>query len=172
MSRPARLLVCSALLAATAVARPLPAAEPKVELLWPNGAPGAVGAEEADKPTLTIWQPASDKANGCAVVVCPGGGYQHLAVDHEGKQIAEWLNSLGVTAFMLKYRIAPRYKHPAPIQDAQRAIRTVRARAADWQADPLQAGILGFSAVGPLASTHAIHFDEGSSDARDGIENA
>src|SRR5262249_47515208 len=105
---------------------------PKVELLWPKGAPGAAGTEDADKPTLTIYLPPADKANGAAVVVCPGGGYGHLAVDHEGKQPAEWLNSLGVTAFVLKYRIAPRYRHPAPLQDAQRALRTVRARAKEW----------------------------------------
>src|SRR5438552_4648574 len=161
MPRFARSLLCSALLTLVAWRAPLRAAEPKVEFLWPSGAPGAVGSEEADKPTLTIWQPATDKANGCAVVVCPGGGYQHLAVDHEGKQIAEWLNSLGVTAFMLKYRIAPRYKHPAPLQDAQRAIRTVRARAAEWKVDPQRIGILGFSAGGHLTSTAATHFDDG-----------
>src|SRR5262245_37241739 len=96
--------------------------EPRVELLWPPGARGADGQEAADKPTLTIWLPPKEKANGAAVVICPGGGYGALAIDHEGKQIAEWLNSIGVAAFMLKYRIAPRYHHPAPMQDAQRAI--------------------------------------------------
>lgn len=171
--RPAsRLLLCSALLIACLAPAGLRADEPKVEQLWPQGAPGAVGSEEADKPTLTIWLPAADKANGCAVVVCPGGGYQHLAIDHEGKQIAEWLNSLGVTTFMLKYRIAPRYKHPAPLLDAQRAIRTVRARAAEWKVDPRRVGIMGFSAGGHLTSTAATHFDEGRADAQDSIEKA
>jgi acetyl esterase/lipase len=146
------------------------AAEPVVELLWPQGAPGAVGNEEADKPTLTIWQPSADKVNGCAIVICPGGGYGHLAVDHEGKQIAEWLNSLGVTAYMLKYRIAPHYKHPAPLLDAQRAIRTVRARAKEWKVDPSRVGIIGFSAGGHLASTAATHFDDGHAAAIDPIE--
>ncbi|MGQ0636959.1 MAG: family 16 glycoside hydrolase [Planctomycetaceae bacterium] len=146
------------------------AAEPKVELLWPQGAPGAIGAEDADQPTLSIWQPAADKANGCAVVICPGGGYQFLAVDHEGKQIAEWLNSLGVTAVMLKYRIAPRYKHPAPLDDLQRALRTVRARATEWKIDPHRVGVIGFSAGGHLASTAATHFDDGKPDATDPIE--
>src|SRR5262245_34105074 len=93
-------------------------ADPKVEPLWPHGAPGAVGTEPADQPTLTIFVPAAEKANGAAVVICPGGGYGFLAVDHEGKQVAEWLNNQGVTAFMLKYRLAPRYRHPAPLQDA------------------------------------------------------
>src|SRR5579871_2220165 len=102
MTSSARILVCSALVVILNWAPLLRADEPRVELLWPQGAPGAVGNEEGDKPTLTIWQPAADKAVGCAIVVCPGGGYGHLAVDHEGKQIAEWMNSLGVTAFMLK----------------------------------------------------------------------
>jgi len=149
----------------------LPAADaPKVELLWPNGAPGALGTEDRDKPTLTISLPPEGKANGAAVVICPGGGYQFLAVDHEGKQIAEWLNKHGVTAFMLKYRIAPRYQHPAPMQDAQRAIRTVRARAKEWHLDPKRIGIWGFSAGGHLASTAGTHFDDGKADAEDPIE--
>jgi acetyl esterase/lipase len=146
--------------------------DPKVEPLWPNGAPGAVGTEPADTPTLTVFLPPPDKANGTAVVVCPGGGYGGLAVDHEGKQIGEWLNNLGVTAFMLKYRLGPRYRHPAPLQDAQRAIRTVRARAKEWNLDPKHIGIWGFSAGGHLASTAGTHFDDGKSDAEDVIERA
>ena len=145
--------------------------KPSVILLWPNGAPGAAGNEEKDKPTLTVFPPPAGKANGVAVVVCPGGGYGALAVDHEGKQVAEWLNSLGVTAFMLKYRLAPRYHHPAPLQDAQRAIRTVRARAKEWNIDPKRIGIWGFSAGGHLASTVATHFDNGHP-AEDPIEEA
>jgi acetyl esterase/lipase len=143
---------------------------PKVELLWPKGAPGAVGTEEADKPSLTVFQPPADKANGTAVVICPGGGYGFLAKDHEGKQVAEWFNQRGVTAFMLLYRIAPRYRHPAPLQDAQRAIRTVRARAKEWNIDPKRIGIMGFSAGGHLASTAGTHFDDGKTDADDPIE--
>src|SRR5215471_15978848 len=93
--------------------------------LFPDGAPNAVGKEDADRPTLTVYLPPADKANGTAVVVCPGGGYGGLAADHEGKQPAEWLGGVGVTAFVLKYRVAP-YRHPVPLQDAQRALRTVR----------------------------------------------
>jgi acetyl esterase/lipase len=145
---------------------------PKVELLWPDSAPGALGSGEEDKPSLSIYLPPADKANGTAVVVCPGGGYQHLAVDHEGDQIARWLNSFGVTAFMLKYRIAPRYHHPAPLQDAQRAIRTVRARAQEWHLRPDRIGIWGFSAGGHLASTAGTHFDAGNPSAADAIERA
>jgi acetyl esterase/lipase len=109
-------------------------------------------------------------AKGLAVVVCPGGGYQHLALDHEGKQIAEWVNSLGGTAFVLQYRLAPHYRHPAPMQDVQRAIRTVRARAGEWKVDPHRVAIIGFSAGGHLASTAATHFDQGKSDSPDAIE--
>jgi acetyl esterase/lipase len=143
--------------------------ESKVELLWPKGAPGAAGDEEKDKPSITTHLPPAGKANGAAVVVCPGGGYGALAMDHEGKQVAEWLNTNGVAAFVLKYRIAP-YRHPAPINDAQRAIRTVRARAAEWKVDPNRIGILGFSAGGHLTSTAATHFDKGNKEAADPID--
>jgi acetyl esterase/lipase len=136
------------------------AAEPKTELLWPDGAPGAVGNEDADRPALTTYLPAAP--TGSAVVVCPGGGYRHLAMDHEGKQIAEWLNSLGIAAFVLKYRLGDRYRHPAPLQDAQRAIRMVRERAGGLGVAPDHIGIWGFSAGGHLASTAATHFDAGS----------
>lgn len=104
------------------------------------------------------------------MVVCPGGGYQMLAVDHEGKQIAEWLNARGVAAFVLKYRIAPRYRHPAPLQDARRAIRTVRMRAAEFGIRPDRIGIWGFSAGGHLASTAGTHFDGGDPRATDPVE--
>ena len=143
---------------------------PKVELLWPKGAPGAVGEEKADKPSLTIYLPPADRATGAAVVVCPGGGYGALAIGHEGKDPAEFLNKLGVAAFVLQYRIAPRYHHPAPIQDAQRALRMVRSRAKEWNLDPHKIGIWGFSAGGHLASTAATHFDDGKPNADDPIE--
>jgi acetyl esterase/lipase len=139
-------------------------------LLWPDGAPGAAGTEERDRPSLTVYLPPKEKATGSAVVVCPGGGYGFLAVDHEGQQPAEWLTRHGVAAFVLRYRIAPRYRHPAPLQDAQRAIRLVRARAKDWGIDPKRVGIWGFSAGGHLASTAATHFDDGKKDATDPID--
>src|SRR3712207_3894091 len=143
------------------------AAEPIV--LWPEGAPGAQGREPADVPTLTPYVPPKESRTGAAVIVCPGGGYGRLA-DHEGQPVAEWLNSVGVTAFVLKYRLGPRYNHPAPLQDAARAIRTVRARAAEWGLAPARVGILGFPAGGPLAATAATHFDAGRSEAPDPIE--
>jgi acetyl esterase/lipase len=146
--------------------------KPKVELLWPKGAPGAVGSEERDKPSLTLYLPPADQANGAAVVVCPGGGYGSLAVGHEGKDPAEWLIRHGIAAFVLRYRLGPRYRHPAPMQDAQRAMRLVRSRAKEWGFDPKRVGIWGFSAGGHLASTIATHFDDGKPDADDPVERA
>lgn len=138
-------------------------------VLWPDGAPGALGKEATDIPTLTTYLPAKDKMTGATIIVCPGGGYTRLA-EHEGRPVAEWLNSLGVTAFVLKYRLGPRYHHPAPMQDALRAIRLVRARAAEWGLDPQRIGILGFSAGGHVASTAGTHFASGKADAKDAIE--
>lgn len=157
-------------LALTLAAADAPA--PKVELLWPKGAPGAVGNEPADQPSITVYQPSADNANGCAVVVCPGGGYGFLAVGHEGKDIAQFFNKHGVTAFVLQYRIAPRYRHPAPMHDVQRALRMVRSRADEWHIDPKRIGVMGFSAGGHLASTAATHFDDGQADAADPIDKA
>lgn len=147
-----------------------PPAGPAPELLWSNGAPGALGATDEDQPSLTPYLAKSP--NGTAVVVCPGGGYQHLAMDHEGVQIARWLNSLGISAFVLKYRLGPKYHHPVMIQDAQRAIRTVRTRAAALHIQPDRIGIWGFSAGGHLASTAATHFDTGDANAADPIDRA
>jgi len=148
------------------------AAEHKVVLLWPGGAPGAVGNQDADRPSLTLYVlPLSQPARS-AVVVCPGGGYAMLAMDHEGRQVAEWLNSLGMDAFILKYRLAPRYHHPAMMEDAQRALRYVRVHAQELGIAPDRIGIWGFSAGGHLASTAATHFDAGNPSATDAIERA
>ena len=138
-------------------------------VLWPGGAPGAVGHEPEDIPTLTPYLPPKEKATGAAIVVCPGGGYQNLS-DYEGRPVAEWLNTLGVAAFVLKYRLGPRYQHPAMLEDAARALRTVRARASEWGVDPARIGILGFSAGGHLASTLGTHFDAGNAGATDPVE--
>jgi len=149
------------------------AASHEVELLWPEGAPGAKGSAGGDKPKLTIYLPPKQKATGAAVVICPGGGYGGLAMDHEGHQIAEWLNSLGVAGFILEYRhrnSGAGYGHPAPLQDAQRAVRMVRSKAGECNIDPNRIGILGFSAGGHLASTAGTHFDKGNSEAKDPID--
>jgi acetyl esterase/lipase len=138
--------------------------------LWSAGAPGATGDTNFDKPALWRFPAPADRANGTAVVVCPGGGYGGLALGHEGKDVAEYFNALGVSAYVLRYRHAPRYKHPIPLGDAQRALRTVRANASQWNIDPTRVGIMGFSAGGHLASTLATHFDAGQSDAADPID--
>jgi acetyl esterase/lipase len=138
-------------------------------LLWPEGAPLAKGKAKADIPTVTVYLPPADKATGAAIVICPGGGYGGLAMDHEGHQVARWLNSLGVAGVILKYRVAP-YRHPAPLLDAQRALRYTRSRASEWGIDPKRVGILGFSAGGHLASTAATQFDAGKEKGTDEVD--
>ncbi|MBI4909806.1 MAG: alpha/beta hydrolase [Acidobacteria bacterium] len=142
-------------------------AQMRTDLLYPKGAPNAVGDTDADKPSLTYYLADKAKANGTAVVVCPGGGYRNLATDHEGKQIAEWLNARGVSAFLLKYRLGPRYHHPSMMNDVHRAVRMVRSQAPELGVKPDRIGVWGFSAGGHLASTAATHFEEGRADAAD-----
>ena len=140
-------------------------------LLWPDGAPEAQGDTDADKPNLSIYPVADGRQKvATGVVVCPGGGYVNLAVDHEGAQIAAWLNSYGIPAFVLRYRLGPKYHHPVELGDAQRAIRYVRAHAADYGIDPHRIGVWGFSAGGHLASSTGTHFDSGKADSSDPIE--
>lgn len=168
------LFVVAAWAQVAATAAPAVARDPDhLVFLWPDGAPGAKGTADGDRPELSAYLAAGDKNSGAGVVVCPGGGYGHLAVDHEGKQIADWFNSIGVSAFVLKYRhraSGAGYGHPAPLDDAQRAIRLVRTKAADWKVDPKRIGVMGFSAGGHLASTAATHFDDGKADAPDPID--
>ena len=151
--------------------------------LWPNGLPAGsvkLNAEQVDKlkaeeakhpeghklyvesPSLTVYRAPELKANGCAVVICPGGGYQILAWKHEGLELAEWFNSIGVTAFVLKYRVprrAPDKIHWEPMQDVQRAIRVVRKNAKSYNVDPKRIGVLGFSAGGHLTVMSGVQFD-------------
>jgi acetyl esterase/lipase len=127
--------------------------------LWPNGAPGALGSEHSDRPTLTIYLPESAKASGTGVVICPGGSYARHAMDHEGHQVARLMTSRGIAGFILKYRLGPRYHHPAMLQDVLEAIRHVRARAAAYRVRPDRIGVLGFSAGGHLASSAATLFE-------------
>jgi len=139
-------------------------------LLWPDGAPGATGKEDKDKPTLTVLLPPAEKATGAAMVICPGGGYVNLA-DHEGIVYAQWLTNQGIAGFVLKYRLGSAgYRHPVEMNDAARAIRLVRANAEKWKIDPKRVGIIGSSAGGHLASTAMTHFDAGKADATDPIE--
>jgi acetyl esterase/lipase len=164
-----RIPICLVLVAG-ALAAQAPPNMPKADLLWPDGAPGAQGTQDEDKPSIAPYVVAQGRGTGTAVIVCPGGGYQGLSMDKEGDQVARWLNSLGVTAFVLKYRLGPKYHHPVELGDAQRAIRTVRYKAAEYRVLPDRIGIMGFSAGGHLASTAGTHFDGGNAAASDPVD--
>lgn len=160
-------------------------ADPEPIALWPGPAPGEKGeiGEEKDmtppaqrvppekavvrlgnvsRPTITLFRPSKDRDTGAAVVVCPGGGYSILAYNLEGSEVCAWLNSLGVTGVLLKYRVPARAgleKHTAPLQDAQRALGIVRRRAKEWGIDPKRIGILGFSAGGHLSAAASTNYE-------------
>jgi acetyl esterase/lipase len=138
--------------------------------LWESGAPGALGKEAKDIPTLTPYFAPPSKATGAAFIICPGGAYGWLS-PQEGVHYALWMNEQGITGFVLKYRLGSNgYKHPAMMQDAQRAIRYVRSKAKEWRLDPNKIGIIGSSAGGHLASTALTHFDAGDPGAVDPID--
>lgn len=138
--------------------------------LWESGAPGALGNKDVDTPTITPYLPEPDKATGASIVICPGGAYAGLA-QHEGNDYALFLNKYGITCFVLKYRLGTHgYRHPAMLQDAQRAVRLVRSQANKWKIDPEKIGIMGSSAGGHLASTLLTHFDDGNPSASDPVD--
>lgn len=147
------------------------AEDPKPVPLWPDGAPGAKGDKPHDIPDITVYPVPADKATGCGVVVFPGGGYGGLALGHEGRDIARWLNERGIVAFVVRYRLGSRgYRHPVMMHDGQRAVRWARHHAAGLGVDPARLGVWGFSAGGHMASTVATHYDTGSADAPDPID--
>lgn len=166
LGRPAILLL---ILGGGLLSRSTAGAEPQRIDLW-NG-PAAMGDGQTEKAEvwLTVYRP--EKANGTAIVICPGGGYGGHAIEPEGHGIARWLNGHGITGAVLQYRL-PKGRHAVPLLDAQRAIRTVRAKAAEWSVNPARIGIIGFSAGGHLASTAATHFDDGDPAAKDPIDRA
>jgi acetyl esterase/lipase len=146
-------------------------ADPDTILLWPDGAPGALGNDDADQPSLTVFRTHRFPApSSTAIIIAPGGSYTNLSLNMEGRQVANLLNASGITTFMLKYRLGPRYHHPIELGDAQRAIRLVRSRAAEFGVSPDRIGMLGFSAGGHLTSTAGTHFDAGKANATDPIE--
>jgi acetyl esterase/lipase len=156
------ILLASLILSHAEMQTPIP--------LWPDGAPGALGTNATDIPTLTPYVPDATNATGAAMVICPGGGYGMLA-PHEGNDYALWLNQHGVTCFVLKYRLGSSgYRHPAMLNDAARVVRWVRAHADDYKIDPHRIGIMGSSAGGHLAATLLTHFDAGDANATDVIE--
>jgi acetyl esterase/lipase len=143
---------------------------PAPELLWPHGAPLAQGTAEIDEPTLTTYLPAANPTR-TGVIIAPGGGYQHLSMEKEGSDVAKWLNAHGVAAFVLKYRLGPKYHHPAELADAQRAIRTVRSKAAALGIAPDHIGMWGFSAGGHLTATAGTLYDKGPAANADAIDH-
>jgi acetyl esterase/lipase len=165
-----KTFVCAVLFLGAGAAVHAQSAAPQIVLLWPDGAPGAMGTEDVDKPSLTIFPASGAERVPTAVIICPGGSYLRLSMDKEGSDVAKWLNERGITAFVLKYRLGPKYHHPVELGDAQRAIRYVRSHAKDYGYDEKRIGIWGFSAGGHLASTTGTHFDAGKSDAADPIE--
>ena len=150
--------------------RPMEAmvAEPQTFALWDGPAPGALGNDQNDRPTITYYTPVY--STHTAIVVTPGGGYSFVATNHEGRQIANWLNSIGISVFVVKYRVGPRYHHPIELGDAQRGVRFVRAHAADFRINPDHIGLMGFSAGGHLTASVATHFDPGNPSAPDPID--
>ena len=138
-----------------------------IHRLWSDRAPIAVGDEAIDIPEIELFLPSD--SNGSCVLICPGGGYAHLA-PHEGATIGAFFADRQISAAVLKYRLAPRYQHPAPLADVTRAIRTLRFHSNDWKIDPKRVAVMGFSAGGHLAATLSTHFDSGNHAASDPIE--
>ncbi len=137
--------------------------------VWPGKAPGAMGEADRDIPTITVYVPQTAKKPCAAILICPGGGYGGLCSSYEGHDIAAWLDQYGIAGIVLKYRLNP-YHHPIPMLDAQRAMRLVRAHAAEWGIDAKRLGIMGFSAGGHLASTVGTHYDTGKAGDMDPVE--
>jgi acetyl esterase/lipase len=176
-----RLAILFAALILSTISIAFSAENPPQIPIWPNGLPA--GAKPVDaklakeltakqtvdriyyvaSPSITVYQAPTAKANGCAVVICPGGGYNVLAWPKEGLEVAEWFNSIGVTAVVLKYRVPrrdPNHRHLEPLQDGQRALRLLRHHAKAWNIDPTRVGILGFSAGGHLTAMTGMHWDK------------
>lgn len=137
-------------------------------ILWPEGAPLAIGTELEDQPRLDHY-PVQTDAAAPALIICPGGGYEGIELEHEGEVMARWINKLGITAFILHYRVKP-YGHPCPLMDAQRAVRYIRHHSKEFNIDPNRIGMIGFSAGGHLACTTGTHAHEGDSQAEDPID--
>ena len=166
-----KAFLCLALLVGAGAALRAQSGLPAAIPLWPEGVPGAIASagpeviaeggrvSNVHEPSLTPYLPPAGRAGKTAVIICPGGGYVRLAADHEGRVPAEWLNTLGVSAFVLKYRMRE-YGHPAPLRDVLRAIRTIRSNAATWGVAPDRIGVLGFSAGGHLAASAGTLFDD------------
>jgi len=138
--------------------------------LWESGAPGALGKAPEDVPTITMFRPHAGTGNGTSVIVAPGGAYLGLAANLEGRQVADWFTSRGVTAFVLRYRLGRNYQYPVPLTDARRAIRLVRSRAKEFGIASDRIGMMGFSAGGHLAAMASTMFEDGQQGSSDPVE--
>jgi acetyl esterase/lipase len=164
--------IFAAALGTAAQQPPLPIQDGQTLPLWSGPAPGALGTQDSDIPAITVFLPRTMGQNTPAMIVCPGGGYVSLAMNHEGRQVASYLNSMGIAAFVLRSRLGPRYHHPTELGDVQRAIRTLRSHASEWRLDPSRIGIIGFSAGGHLAMSASTMFDAGNANATDVVDRA
>jgi acetyl esterase/lipase len=165
--------------------------DPPVVYLWPDGAPGSEGKtgdekvqiqpagdhviSNVHKPSVTVYLPSKETATGVGIVIAPGGGHSALWVDHEGHNVAKWLQEHGIAGFVLKYRLAREKGSTYTIEgtslaDTQRAIKLVKSKSAEWNVDPARIGVIGFSAGGELAALAATHVDEGTSSAADPVD--
>jgi acetyl esterase/lipase len=142
------------------------------EELWPSGAPGQDGNEPKDVPALSVFAPRKGRAGTTAVIIAPGGSYVELAADLEGREVADWFSARGITAFVLRYRLGAKYQYPVPLEDAQRAVRYVRANAAKYGIDADHIGIMGFSAGGHLAAMESVSGETADANAADPIDRA
>jgi acetyl esterase/lipase len=140
--------------------------------LWPGGAPGQQGDEPSDVPAVSVFAPRKGKANGTAVVIAPGGSYRELASDLEGREVADWFAARGITAFVLRYRMGGKYQYPVPLEDAQRAMRWVRANAVKYGVDAQRIGLMGFSAGGHLAAMESVSAETADANATDAVDRA
>lgn len=141
-------------------------------MLWPGGAPGQQGDAPGDVPALTVFAPRRGHAIPTAVIIAPGGAYRGLATDLEGREVADWFSARGITAFVLRYRLGEKYPYPIPLEDAQRAVRWVRANAMEYGIDPQKIGIMGFSAGGHLAAMESVSVETANLDASDIVDRA
>lgn len=155
-------LICASQIAPAADSTPIP--------LWPEDHPEVASIPLAERPVLRVFRSEEATPAGLTVLICPGGGYSGLAIDHEGLQPAHWWNALGVDAVVLSYRRGQKHPHPAPLHDAQRALRRIRASTDDWGLRTQQVGVMGFSAGGHLASTLSTHFDQGDAASVDPVD--
>jgi len=181
MMRLVAAVICAGLMAAPAMGQSAAetgavAIDPGLNIhtvaLWPNGAPEQNGNEPKDVPAVSVFAPRKGRAIDTAVIIAPGGSYVGLAADLEGREVADWFAARGITAFVLRYRLGDKYPYPIPLEDAQRAVRWVRANAAKYGISPEKIGMMGFSAGGHLAAMESVSAETADANATDEVDRA